>query len=234
MSLDCSCKAARRTLFGLSLILCISAVLPLRAQNPVSIPEEIEWTWEVRPPHPNPNLPNVLLLGDSISRNYFPEVTKDLNGIANVYLFATSTSVGDPRLPKQIEQFARMEHVSFRVVHFNNGMHGWNYTETQYKAAFPALLRSVRRLTGKNGASVWATITPVQDHAFNGATNTRVDARNTIALAIVQGAHVPVDDQHGLMMKHQDLYEDTIHFGPAGAAIMGDQAAETIRTELKK
>ena len=36
------------------------------------------------------------------------------------------------------------------------------------------------------------------------------------------------------MMKHQDLYEDTIHFGPAGAAIMGDQAAETIITELKK
>jgi lysophospholipase L1-like esterase len=81
---------------------------------------------------------------------------------------------------------------------------------------------------------VWVTITPVQDHAFNGATNARVDARNTIALAMVQGAHIPVDDQHALMMKHQDLYEDTIHFGPAGAAIMGDQAAETIRTELKK
>ncbi len=234
MSPDYSFKAARRTIFGLSLILCISVVVPLRAQKPVSIPEEIEWTWEVRPPHPNANLPNVLLLGDSISRNYFPEVTKDLDGIANVYLYATSTSVGDPRLPKQIEGFAVMEHVSFRVVHFNNGMHGWNYAETQYKAAFPALLHSVRRLTGKNGALVWATITPVQDHAFNGATNARVDARNTISLAIVQGAHIPIDDQHALMMKHQDLYEDTVHFGPAGAAIMGDQAAETIRTELKK
>jgi hypothetical protein len=68
--------------------------VPLIAEKLVSIPEEIEWTWEVRPPHPDPQLPNVLLLGDSISRNYFPEVRKDLAGVANVYLMATSTCVG--------------------------------------------------------------------------------------------------------------------------------------------
>ena len=76
----------------------------------VSIPEEIEWTWEVRPPHPDPKLPNVLLLGDSLSRNYFPQVTRDLAGVANVYLMASSTSVGDPRLPHQIREFAAMEY----------------------------------------------------------------------------------------------------------------------------
>src|ERR1700692_2921399 len=68
------------------------------AARPASIPEEIEWTWEVRPPHPVAKLPNVLLLGDSISRNYFPQVTKDLTGVANVYLLAVSTSVCGPRL----------------------------------------------------------------------------------------------------------------------------------------
>src|SRR5882672_5073780 len=83
------------------------------AQKPVSIPEEIEWTWEVRPAHPDTKLPNVLLLGDSISRNYFPEVTKDLAGVANIYLMASSTSVGDPRLPQQIAEFAALQGVSF-------------------------------------------------------------------------------------------------------------------------
>jgi len=48
----------------------------------------------------------VLLLGDSITRSYFSQVTKDLVGIANVYLLASSTSVGDPRLPRQIAEFA--------------------------------------------------------------------------------------------------------------------------------
>jgi hypothetical protein len=202
------------------------------AVKPVSVPEEIEWTWEVRPPHPDAKLPNVLLLGDSIARNYFPEVTKDLTGVANVYLMAVSTSVGDPRLSHQIAEFKAMENVPFRVVHFNNGMHGWSYTETQYKAAFPELLRRVRALAGKDGALVWAPITPVKPNAFNGATNPRIDERNRIALEFVQAAGIPIDDQHTLMIQHLDLYEDAVHFGPKGANLMGDQAAATIRAAL--
>ncbi len=204
------------------------------AQKPVSIPEEIEWTWEVRPPHPDPKLPNVLLLGDSLSRNYFPQVTKDLAGVANVYLMASSISVGDPRLPREIREFAAMEAVPFRVVHFNNGMHGWDYTEAQFKAAFPEFLRTVRSLVKSNDDLVWATITPVEPKAFNGATNDRVDARNTIARGFITAAHIPIDDQHALMMQHRDLYQDTVHFNPEGSNLMGDQAAAAIRAQLRK
>jgi hypothetical protein len=202
------------------------------AQKRVSISEEIEWTWEVRPAHVDPHLPNVLLLGDSISRNYFPEVTKDLAGKANVYLMASSTSVGDPRLPHQIAEFAQLEGVRFQVVHFNNGMHGWAYTEEQYKAAFPSFLKAVRPLLVRGGALIWANTTPVRSDANNGATNDRVDARNAIALAFVRAAGVAIDDQHGLMMKHPDLHEDPVHFNPAGANMQGDQAAAMIRSAL--
>src|SRR6266702_4108103 len=155
------------------MILALAGAVTAIAQKPVSIPEEIEWTWEVRPPHPDAKLPNVLLLGDSISRNYFPEVTKDLAGIANVYLMASSTSVGDPRLPHQIAEFVAMEKVHFSVVHFNNGMHGWGYSEEQYKGAFPRFLRTVRLLVGKDGALIWANTTPVRADANTGATNAR-------------------------------------------------------------
>jgi hypothetical protein len=225
-----------RALCAWTLALAFNLLIPVGtvvAQTGISIPEEIEWTWEVRPPHPDPNLPNVLLLGDSITRNYYPQVTKDLAGTANVYLMAVSTSVGDPRLPHQIAEFAAMENVQFRVVHFNNGMHGWGYTEPQYKAAFPSLLASVRSLTEKDGRLIWANTTPVKANAFNGATNPRIDERNEIAKDQVQAAGIPIDDQHTLMTHHLDLYEDTVHFGPAGAAIMGDQAAKSIQTALK-
>lgn len=202
------------------------------AQKQDSIPEEIEWTWEVRPPHPDPQLPNVLLLGDSISRNYFPQVTKDLAGIANVYLMASSISVGDPRLATQIAEFGALENVSFRVVHFNNGMHGWGYTETQYKAAFPSFLHAVDSITDKNGSLIWASTTPVRSDATNGATNPRVNERNTIALTFVKAAGIQLDDQHALMLQHQDLYEDSVHFNSAGAKMQGDQAAAIIRSAL--
>jgi hypothetical protein len=108
-----------------SLALGMLFVLTLTIAQPNKpIAEEIEWMWEVRPQRVDIRLPNVLLLGDSITRNYFPQVTQDLAGIANVYLMASSTSVGDPRLPQQIAEFAALHRVSFAIVHFNNGMHG--------------------------------------------------------------------------------------------------------------
>jgi len=174
----------------------------------------------------------VLLLGDSITRNYFPQVTKDLAGVANVYLMASSTSIGDPRLPRQIKEFAALEIVRFRVVHFNNGMHGWGYTEGQYKAAFPSFLRAVHSLAGKDGALVWANITPVRPDATNGATNPRIEERNAIAETLIKRAGIELDDQYKLMQQHQDLYQDSVHFNTAGAQIQGDQAAATIRSAL--
>jgi len=216
----------------LALVIAVAGVLSLIAQQPRSIPEEIEWTWEVRPPHPDSHLPNVLLVGDSISRNYFPEVTKDLEGVANVYLMASSACVGDQRLPHQIAEFAAMEQVHFRVVHFNNGMHGWNYSEGEYKAAFPEFLQAVYSLVDKGGALIWANTTPVRPGASNGASNPRIEERNAIALAYVKRAGVTIDDQHALMMLHGDLHEDDVHFNPTGASIQGDQAASIIRSAL--
>jgi hypothetical protein len=217
----------------IALWLTIACTGPLVGQQPASIPEEIEWTWEVRPSHPNAQLPNVLLLGDSISRNYFSQVTRDLDGVANVYLMASSTSVGDPRLAHQMTEFSAMEKVRFRVVHFNNGMHGWGYSEAQYQAAFPQFLHDVRSLLDKGGASIWANTTPVRADAANGATNARVDARNAIAETIVKAAGIPMDDQHSLMAGHRDLYQDDVHFNTAGANIQGDQAASAIRSALQ-
>ena len=227
-------RLTQRAMLGIAVLLCLIVHAAIAEQKGVSMPEEIEWTWEVRPPHPDPKLPNVLLLGDSLSRNYFPEVTKKLAGVANVYLMASSTSVGDPRLPRQIREFAAMENVPFRVVHFNNGMHGWDYTEAQYQAAFREFLRTIRSLAGKNGTLIWANITPVKPQAFNGATNDRVDARNVIARTFIDAAHIPIDDQHGLMLRHQDQYQDTVHFNNLGSNLMGDQAAAMIRGQLKE
>jgi hypothetical protein len=203
------------------------------ASTSSSRPEEIEWTWEVRPADPDAKLPNVLLVGDSISRNYFPEVQRLLNGVANVYLLATSASVGDPRLSKQLAEFDAMEAVQFRVVHFNNGMHGWNYSEAEYRRAFPAFLASIGTLDPE-ASLVWASTTPVKVDAPQGATNDRVNARNAIALSFVNAAEIPVDNQHALMMQHQDDFQDTVHFNDAGSRIQGKQAAECIRKLMRR
>jgi hypothetical protein len=224
-----------RILISTGLALSLSMMfLPARtnAQDRASRPEEIEWTWEVRPAHVDSKLPNVLLVGDSITRNYYPEVQRQLAHLANVYLMATSTSVGDPRLSRQLAEFASMEAVRFNVVHFNNGMHGWTYSEVDYRTAFPSFLAALHAMAP--GASfIWATTTPVKVDAVPGPTNARIDARNSIVLSFTKDAGISIDDQHGLMTQHLDQYEDTVHFKTAGAVIQGQQAAQSIRSSLQ-
>jgi hypothetical protein len=210
------------------------AALPAAVSaRPPSISEEIEWTWAVRPSHPNPALPNVLLLGDSITRNYFSTVKNELDGTANVYLLATSTSVGDPRLLRQIDEFAKLEGASFRVIHFNNGMHGWGYQESGYQSEFPHFLKAVHKLAIRGATLIWANTTSVKSDNPDGPSNARIDRRNAIAAVLVQQAGIAIDDQHSLMARHEDLYEDSVHFNPAGAAIQGEQAVEMIRSALR-
>ena len=210
------------------LLLACSARPVAFAQETTSKMEEIEWTWEVRPAHADTKLPNVLLLGDSITRAYFPEVQRQLDGVANVYLMASSTSVGDPRLARQIEEFSSAEGVTFSVVHFNNGMHGWAYSEKEYRDAFPGFLSEIRAIAPK-AALIWATSTPVKKETEPGPTNARVDARNAIAESLVKPAGITINDQHALMVQHADLYLDGVHFNDQGTVIQGKQAAQLIR-----
>jgi GDSL-like Lipase/Acylhydrolase family len=220
-------------LLTISLFIVLAGSNSLHAQAPGSLLEEIEWTWEVRPMDCDPKLPNVLLLGDSITRNYYPGVKRRLTGKANVYLMATSAAVGDPRLPLQIADFATVQAVHFSLVHFNNGMHGWAYTESQYGSAFPSFLQAIQA-AAPGARMIWATTTPVKVEASPGPTNSRIESRNAIAKIFVQKSALPIDDQHELMMHHLDTYQDTVHFNDSGAEMQGAQAVAAIESALAK
>src|ERR1051326_62694 len=97
--------------------------------------ESIEWC-DIWISHANEtNLPRVLLIGDSIARDYYPEVEKQLAGKAFVARLATSRFVADPVLLQEIELV--LSQAPFEVILFNNGMHGWQHTEEEYRRGFP-------------------------------------------------------------------------------------------------
>lgn len=219
-----------RTLL-LSIVVVPLTALFVHAQSQKMIPEPIEWTWEVRPENPQAQLPNVLLVGDSITRNYYPDVTKDLASKANVYLFSTSASVGDPRLPAQLKEFIELEHVKFRVIHFNNGMHGWGYTEAEYAAAFPGFIQALRK-DAPGAKLIWANVTPVKKDDPAWTSNARIDARNAITASIVKQQKIPLDDQHALILQHPDLYSDNIHPNKEASSIQAQQVAAGIEKLL--
>jgi hypothetical protein len=191
--------------FFVLLMICTTALVAV-AQVRLPITEKIEWTWTDRPETPVAGLPNVLLVGDSITRDYYPAVADDLKGVANVYLFSSSASSGDPRMPGQLHDYFSMTVLHFAVVHFNNGMHGLGYTEQQYAVGLPDIIAALR--AGTPGAKlIWANTTPMlHDSSPAGANNARIDARNKLAAELMSREGILKDDQHALMLKHQDLY----------------------------
>jgi len=207
-------------------IFCFLIALLCVAQDRRMVTEKIEWTYSDRPEKPNASLPNVLLIGDSITRAYYPAVAKGLDGSANCYYFATSASIGDERLARQLGEYFTMIQVSFDVVHFNNGMHGWGYTENEYDKYFGEL-RAEIRVRAPHAKLVWASTTPVRKDQPGGATNVRIEARNAIAARMV-GASIPVDDQYSLMKAHADLHSDDVHFNAEGSALQAAQVVDSV------
>src|SRR6266446_4643601 len=151
-----------KSLLLLLSLAALSAINIPAAEPGKSVParESIEWC-DIWISHANEtNLPRVLLIGDSIARDYYSEVEKRLAGKAFVARLATSRFVSDPVLLKEIEMVLDQER--FDVVHFNNGMHGWQHSEAEYRKAFPKLLKTIRAHAPK-AKLIWSTTTPLRN-----------------------------------------------------------------------
>src|SRR5579862_4689380 len=151
---------------------------------PLSDRESIEWC-DIWISHANKtNLPRVLLIGDSISRDYYPEVEKRLAGKAYVGRLSSSAFVADQALWQQVRMV--LSQYRFDVIHFNNGMHGWHYSETDYATALPTLITTIRS-NAPQARLIWASTTPLRDGKGASAdpkaeySDERVVARNKIA-----------------------------------------------------
>jgi hypothetical protein len=195
--------------------------------------EKIEWTWSDRPAAIDARLPDVLLLGDSITRGYYEATVDLLQGRANVYLFATSAAVGSDMLLEQIRDYAKMTRIRFAVVHLNNGMHGRTYSDADYRARYPAFLEAVQR-QWPTAKCVVATTTPVRKDSEDGPPNARILVRNAIAREDAAISGCGIDDQSALMLQHQDLHDGDVHYTAAGSRVQAEQVAASILQALEK
>jgi len=193
------------------------------------IRERIEWTdiWVTNAD--KSDLPRVLLIGDSITRGYFGQVEKRLAGKAYCARLTSSTCVSDPSFLDEVQLL--LKHYKFSVIHFNNGLHGWGYTERQYREGLVKTLDTIRKQAG--GAKlIWATTTPVSQRGnlkqFNKQTE-RVKARNRIAAKIVKKRGISTDDLYELVVKHPDWHSgDGVHFNAKGRSAQAKQVAKSV------
>jgi pimeloyl-ACP methyl ester carboxylesterase len=202
-------------------------------RRPELIRERIEWCdiWITNANREN--LPRVLMIGDSITRGYFGGVEKALDGKANCARLTTSRCICDPVFFEELEMVLRQ--YPFDVIHFNNGLHGWGYTEAQYAQAFPKLLETLRR-ENPNAKLIWTTTTPVRQRSAAEQLDEktqRVRQRNEIAMRFVSEKNLAIDDLFALVIDHPEYFSsDGVHFNNEGKAAQIQQVADSIEAQL--
>jgi hypothetical protein len=218
----------------LLVVLTIIAFAPIcRAQDARVVREPIEWL-DVWLPNSDANdLPRVLLIGDSITRAYYPKVADLLKGKAYVGRLASSKCIGDPALVEEVKLVMGESH--FDVVHFNNGMHGWGYTELEYREHFPDFLAAIQA-GAPDAKLIWASTTPVRvaNHLDQLSDRTdRVRERNAIAADVLTAHEIGFDDLFSLVEHHPEYYKpDGVHFEEAGVEAEAEQVAAKISEVL--
>jgi len=224
----------------ISLAFATACAIDVAAAEPITATpslESIEWC-DIWISHANEtNLPRVLLIGDSITRGYYPEVERRLAGKAFVTRLATSRFVADPVLLKEMALV--LDETKFEVIHFNNGMHGWQHSETEYRDAFPTFLETIRRHAPKTKL-IWATTTPLRDGKGVASdiqadySDERIAARNAIAAEIVTTEKIPIDDLNAAMRGHPEYHSDNVHFNSQGIQIQAAQVSAQVEKLLPR
>ena len=220
--------------YCLAVATAIATTAAVHAQQPHIAREAMEWCNIWIPDSTGTKLPRVLLIGDSITGGYGPKVADSLKGKASVARLTTSKSIGDPALLAEVALV--LEQCPFDVVHFNNGLHGWGYTEAEYEKHFPELVATIRKHAPK-AKLIWATITPTRNREnlavlSDGAK--RVQARNKAAEAIVTREGIAVDDLYALVKDHPEYWSpDGVHFNGKGIAVQVEQVTQRILEAIR-
>lgn len=197
--------------------------------------EKYEWSdmWVTNADVEN-GAPRVLLVGDSIVRGYYGGVEKALGEGVNCARYTTSKFLSHPDFFTELGVMIKRFH--FDVIHINNGLHGWDYTEAQYEAGIEALLAFLKE-TSPESTIVWCMTTPVRDSKDltkpDGDKQPRVEARNAIAAAIMEKHGIAMNDLYATVVGDDANFSpDGVHFSDAGREKQAQQVADILRPLL--
>jgi lysophospholipase L1-like esterase len=196
-------------------------------------------------------LPNVLIIGDSISLGYTPFVKKILKGKAvvehnNGNGNAEYTGSGIVMLDKWLGS------TKWDVIHFNWGlwdMYGWRFLKEDRSPAMykKRLEKLVARLKKTGAVLIWGTTTPAcpdPEVTMLKRFSTKVVISSALeneyresALQVMKQNNIKIDDLYSLMHPERKKYAlaaNNVHYTLDGYKKLAEQVAESIETALKE
>ncbi len=237
-------------LLGLGFLLC----LPASAGQTPSSPGEAKPSWDFAP---DPRLPDVLLLGDSISIGYTLDVRALLQGKANVYRPLNPDGKGPENCSgttKGVQSLDRwLGERKWAVIHFNFGLHDLKHVarpgedaatskpgdprQADLKQYAKNMKVLVKKLKATGARLVFATTTPVAPGTDSPLREPEVPPQyNQAALKIMKAAKIRINDLYSFCAPQLARLQlpRNVHFTPAGYRALAGQVAGIIGEELAR
>jgi pimeloyl-ACP methyl ester carboxylesterase len=198
------------------------------------------------PENHDPALPDVLLIGDSISIGYTPETRALLASKANVWRLPVNGGPTTNGLEFLDDWLAGR---TWRVIHFNWGLHDLKHvgpTGTSLVdvdsagarhlvpiAAYEKNLTALtQRLLATGAKLIWASTTPVPEGA-KGRIPGDEQRWNEVAARIMGAAAIPINPLHVRATEAPTLRRPRdVHFTPDGSRHLAEQVASQIAAAL--
>lgn len=179
----------------------------------------------------DPELPRVLLIGDSVSRGYTQAVRAELKGKANIHRAPENcgpTANGVKKLDVWLGKG------QWDVIHFNFGIHDRRTPAKEYEERMEGI---VHRLKATGAKVIWASTTPVPPDTKEGESMpAAIVEKNVIAARVMKKHGVATDDLFTFITPHLAKVQNPkdVHFNSEGYTLLGKQVARSIMDTLGK
>lgn len=175
----------------------------------------------------DPDLPRVLLIGDSISRGYTLPVRHVLAGKVNVHRAPENCGSTKRGLEKMNVWLGDGK---WDVIVFNFGIHDRNSPPAEYEQRLNAI---VARLKKTGAQLIWATTTPIAPDTpkIKAGSSARL---NQIAAKVMERRGIPVTDLYSYIKPTLDQHQlpKNCHFNQEGYEHLGKKVGAAILNAL--
>lgn len=227
-----------KSIFLAFLALCLGG-LPVVAQesDPRLHPNGPGWRID-KADTENPDLPRVMLIGDSICNGYMNIVRRALRNYAEVDAWVQPYYQAYSGLDKMVHEVLSTD--QYAVVHFNMGLHGWRkgqFKDGEFKPATAKLVENIRK-GAPNATLIWADSTPVttktKPFGLDPDINPIIVEQNHMAAEVMRDMGVPVNDLYALLVSHLDMAAgDQFHWRAPAYDILAKKIVTSLAAPLK-
>ena len=201
---------------------------------------------EQRPAKVDSNLPNVLIIGDSISIGYTGVVSSKLAGKANV-IHNPGNGEGTKLGLEKLQEW--LGDTKWDVIHFNWGLHDLKHVkadtgkssndpndprQSELETYTANLETLVKQLKSTGAKLIFATTTPFPAGVKPCRFPEDAVRYNAAALGVMRANDIQVNDLYHLVLPKLNALQKrrNVHFNQEGSKVLGEQVADVIQAAL--